>query len=121
MKARGLNRTVVMRNNDIGQMLCWTKKRKPWRDLMADGNPADLVEVNKPLDQDYQEQRDRLLSPTKSATSSPASNATTTPFSLLSPFALNQFKRLKEEPAIPRSVSPARTKAATSTPRRSAS
>lgn len=29
---------------------------------MVDGNPADLVDVNKLLDHDYQEQRDRLLS-----------------------------------------------------------
>lgn len=63
IKARGLNRTVVIRNNDIGQMLRWAEKRKPWRGLMADGNPADLVDVNKLLDHDYQEQRDRLLSP----------------------------------------------------------
>jgi len=34
---------------------------------MADSNPADLVGVNKLLDHDYQEQRDCLLSPTKSA------------------------------------------------------
>ena len=63
IKARGLNRTVVIRNNDIGQMLRWAEKRKPWRGLMADGNPADLVDVNKLLDHDYQQQRDRLLSP----------------------------------------------------------
>jgi len=63
IKARGLNRTVVIRKNDIGQMLRWAEKRKPWRGLMADGNPADLVDVNKLLDHDYQEQRDRLLSP----------------------------------------------------------
>lgn len=63
IKARGLNRTVVIRSKDIGQMLRWAEKRKPWRTLMADGNPADLVDVNKLLDHDYQEQRDRLLSP----------------------------------------------------------
>lgn len=62
VKARGLNRTVVIRSKDIGQMLRWGEKRKPWRALMADGNPADLVEVNKLLDHDYEEQRDRLLS-----------------------------------------------------------
>lgn len=44
-------------------MLRWAEKRKPWRTLMADGNPADLVDVNKLLDHDYEEQRDRLLSP----------------------------------------------------------
>lgn len=63
IKSRGLNRAVVIRSKDIGQMLRWAEKRKPWRTLMADGNPADLVEVNKLLDHDYQEQRDRLLSP----------------------------------------------------------
>lgn len=39
IKTRGLNRTVVIRNNDIGQMLRWAEKRKLWRGLMADGNP----------------------------------------------------------------------------------
>jgi len=63
IKARGLNRAVVIRSKDIGQMLRWAEKRKPWRTLMADGNPADLVDVKKLLDHDYQEQRDRLLSP----------------------------------------------------------
>ena len=63
VKARGLNRTVVIRSKDIGQMLRWGEKRKPWRSLMADGNPADLIDVNKLLDHNYEEQRDRLLSP----------------------------------------------------------
>lgn len=62
IKARGLNRTVVIRSKDIGQMLRWAEKRKPWRTLMVDGNPADLIDVNKLLDHDYQGQRDRLLS-----------------------------------------------------------
>ncbi|EKT4483596.1 tyrosine-type recombinase/integrase [Pseudomonas putida] len=62
VKARGLNRTVVIRSKDIGQMLRWAEKRKPWRTLMVDGNPSDLVDVNKLLDHDYREQRDRLLS-----------------------------------------------------------
>jgi integrase len=63
MKARGLNRAIVIRSKDIGQMLRWAEKRQPWRTLMADGNPADLIDVKKLLDRDYQEQRDRLLSP----------------------------------------------------------
>lgn len=62
VKARGLNRAVVIRSKDIGQMLRWAEKRKPWRALMVDGNPADLIDVNKLLDHDYQEQRDRFLS-----------------------------------------------------------
>lgn len=63
IKSRGLNRAVVIRSKDIGQMLRWAEKRKPWRTLMADGNPADLVEVDKLLDHDYQEERDRVLCP----------------------------------------------------------
>lgn len=63
VKARGLNRTVVIRSNDIGQMLRWAEKRKPWRSLMVDGNPADLIDVKQMLDHDYQEERNRLLSP----------------------------------------------------------
>ncbi|AWQ81774.1 phage integrase family protein [Pseudomonas aeruginosa] len=63
VKSRGLNRTVVIRSKDIGQMLRWGEKRKPWRSLMAEGNPADLIDVHKLLDHDYEEQRDRLLSP----------------------------------------------------------
>lgn len=62
VRARGLNRTVVILNNDMGQMLRWGEKRKPWRGLMVDGNPADLVDVEKLLDPDYQEERDRVLS-----------------------------------------------------------
>lgn len=63
IKSRGLNRAMVIRSKDIEQMLRWAEKRKPWRTLMVDGNPADLVDVKKLLDHDYQEQRDRLLSP----------------------------------------------------------
>lgn len=61
VRARGLNRTVVILNNDMGQMLRWAEKRKPWRGLMADGNPADLVDAEKLLDADYEEERDRVL------------------------------------------------------------
>lgn len=62
IKSRGLNRAVVVRSKDIGQMLRWAEKRKPWRSLMEDGNPADLIDVRRLLDHDYQEQRDRVLS-----------------------------------------------------------
>ena len=61
VRERGLNRTVVILNNDMGQMLRWGEKRKPWRGLMVDGNPADLVDVEKLLDADYHEERDRIL------------------------------------------------------------
>ncbi|MCJ8167681.1 tyrosine-type recombinase/integrase [Atopomonas sediminilitoris] len=67
-KKRGLNRTLVILNNDMRQMLRWAEKHKPWRGLMSDGNPADLMTPKvlddlKLLDADYNEVRDRTLSP----------------------------------------------------------
>ena len=35
-RKRGVNRLVVILNNDLGQMLRWAEKRQPWRKLMAD-------------------------------------------------------------------------------------
>jgi len=61
VRERGVNRYVVSLFADLNQMLAWGEKRKPWRGLMIDGNPADLVEVKKLLDHDYQEERDRIL------------------------------------------------------------
>lgn len=61
IRSRGLNRTVVVMNNDLGQMLRWAEKRQPWRGLMIDGNPADLIEVDKLLDAGYETERDRIL------------------------------------------------------------
>ena len=67
-KKRGLNRTLVILNNDMRQMLRWAEKHKPWRGLMSDGNPADLMTPKvlddlKLLDADYNEVRERTLSP----------------------------------------------------------
>ena len=42
IRARGLNRSVVGRSDDIGQMLRWAKKRQPWRGLMVDGKVSIL-------------------------------------------------------------------------------
>lgn len=61
VRERGVNRYVVSLFADLNQMLAWGEKRKPWRGLMIDGNPAELVEVEKLLDHDYQEERDRIL------------------------------------------------------------
>lgn len=65
IRARGLNRTVVVMSNDLGQMLRWAERRQPWRGLMIDGNPADLIEVDKLLDPDYETERDRILTDTE--------------------------------------------------------
>jgi integrase len=54
--------TAVELSKDIGQMLRWAEKRKPWRALLVDGNPSELVEVEKLLPMDYTKERTRLLS-----------------------------------------------------------
>jgi integrase len=60
--SQGKQRTAVALSNDIGQMLRWGEKRKPWRSLLIDGNPSDLVEIDKLLTKDYSEERTRTLS-----------------------------------------------------------
>lgn len=59
---RGVVRLAVATFTDISQMVAWAEKRKPWRPLLSDGNPCDLVEIHKLLPQDYEEERDRVLS-----------------------------------------------------------
>lgn len=55
--------TSVELSKDIGQMLRWGIKRKPWRSLIVDGNPSDLVEIKKLIPKGYSKERKRLLSP----------------------------------------------------------
>lgn len=63
MIERGVTRLADATFNNIVQMLHWGEKRQPWRGLMVNGNPADLVEIGKLLPSDYEEERDRVLSP----------------------------------------------------------
>lgn len=60
--ATGKIATAVELSKDIGQMLRWAEKRKPWRALLIDGNPAELVEIEKLVPADYTKDRKRLLS-----------------------------------------------------------
>jgi integrase len=60
--SRGVERTAIDLSNSIGQMLRWAERRQPWRALLADGNPAQLVEVKKLVSHDYTEERNRILS-----------------------------------------------------------
>jgi len=59
---RGVQRTVVDLAAAIRQMLSWAEKRQPWRALLIEGNPAQLVDVKLLLDHDYTEERVRVLS-----------------------------------------------------------
>lgn len=54
--------TAVELSKDIRQMLRWAEMRKPWRALLIDGNPSELVEIDKLLPSDYSKERKRLLS-----------------------------------------------------------
>lgn len=62
MLARGVVRQMVVAFDDITQMLHWGEQRQPWRGLLSDGNPANLVDIEKLLPVEYEEERDRVLS-----------------------------------------------------------
>jgi integrase len=47
----------------IKQMLAWAEKRRPWRSLLIEGNPADLISEDSIIPPDYEEERTRVLSP----------------------------------------------------------
>jgi len=53
MVARGVNRVAVTLSRDIRQMFAWAEKRQPWRRLLQDGNPADLIEIEKIVSPEY--------------------------------------------------------------------
>jgi integrase len=61
MLKRGVTRLTVLAYRDLSQMLAWGEKRQPWRGLLVDGNPCDLIDINKLLPDDYEEERDRVL------------------------------------------------------------
>lgn len=63
MVKRGVARMAVVAFRDVRQMLAWGESRQPWRGLLVNGNPADLVEIDKILPSDYEDERDRVLSP----------------------------------------------------------
>jgi integrase len=60
--ADGTVATAVELSKDIGQMLRWAEKRKPWRALLIDGNPSELVEIKKLVPKGYTKERKRMLS-----------------------------------------------------------
>jgi integrase len=61
---RGVNRAAVVIRNNLKQMFVWAEKRQPWRKLLVDGDPMDLIEIGKIVSPDYDmdNARDRLLS-----------------------------------------------------------
>lgn len=61
---RGVDRTAVVMRNNLMQMFAWAEKRQPWRKLLIDGNPVNLIEIEKIVSHDYdmKNERDRTLS-----------------------------------------------------------
>lgn len=61
--ARGANRVAVKLWRDLRQMFAWAEKRQPWRKLLIDGNPAELVRIETivPVDYDMSNVRERTL------------------------------------------------------------
>ena len=56
------HRTAVVVSKSIVQILTWAEKRKPYRALLIDGNPALLADITPLLPSDYKPERERCLS-----------------------------------------------------------
>jgi integrase len=61
--ARSAHRVAVRLWRDLRQMFAWAEKRQPWRKLLIDGNPAELVRIETivPVDGDMSNVRERTL------------------------------------------------------------
>lgn len=65
MVDRGVNRSAVMQRNSLTQMFAWARKRQPWRKLLVEGDPMELIEIEKIVAPEYDlgNYRDRVLAP----------------------------------------------------------
>jgi integrase len=64
MVDRGVNRSSVMMHANLVQMFGWARKRQPWRKLLVEGDPMDLIEIERIVSPEYDmdNYRDRVLS-----------------------------------------------------------
>jgi integrase len=53
MVDRGVNRAAVMVRNSLTQMFAWARKRQPWRKLLVEGDPMELIEIEKIVSPEY--------------------------------------------------------------------
>lgn len=62
-RTRGKSRTAVVQLADLRQLFRWAEKRKPWRPLLIEGNPAELVDAKQVVlaEYDLANERDRIL------------------------------------------------------------
>lgn len=62
-RQRGRGRTAERMLSEVRQMFRWADKRQPWRGLLIEGNPAELVDRKQVVPTDYAPGiRDRVLS-----------------------------------------------------------
>ncbi|MEI8168309.1 MAG: tyrosine-type recombinase/integrase [Rhodoferax sp.] len=64
MAARDVGRSTVLRYKDLVQLFNWAQRRPPYRKLLAEGNPMDLIEIKNILPEDFDPNaaRERILS-----------------------------------------------------------
>lgn len=63
-RKRNCPRTAESRLADLRQMYRWAIKRQPWRSILVNGNPADLIELKQITAANYEPViRSRTLSP----------------------------------------------------------
>lgn len=62
--ARGANATAVRIYRGCVQLFSWAEKRQPWRGLMIEGNPVELLDIAKIVSSEFEidEERSRVLS-----------------------------------------------------------
>lgn len=62
-RERGAGRTAQRMLTELRQLYRWSLARKPWRTLVPDGSPAELVESRQVVNDDYEDGiRERVLS-----------------------------------------------------------
>jgi integrase len=64
MVQRKVNRLAVLTFGNLMQMFSWAEMRQPWRKLLSEGNPVQLVQIEKIVSSDYDisNVRERILS-----------------------------------------------------------
>ncbi len=62
IEASGHTRTLTIIIRLIKQMLTWAERRNPWRQLLIEGNPANLIDPQQFIPHDYSGTRSRILS-----------------------------------------------------------
>ncbi|MDD2882427.1 MAG: tyrosine-type recombinase/integrase [Rhodoferax sp.] len=65
MADRDVGRSTEQRYNDLAQLFNWAQKRPPYRKLLVEGNPLDLIDIDIILPNDYDPDavRERILYP----------------------------------------------------------